>query len=107
MSNVIDFLERFGQDARLRTATIEEIEVALREAGIEPVVRTAILDQDRRALEALLRVDDNVCCLIYKEDEEEEEEHEDDDEEEEDGEDDEKAMLEGDIHARRRAAAVA
>jgi hypothetical protein len=102
VSNVIDFLERLGQDAQLRTATNEEIEVALREAGVEPVGRTAILDQDRQALEALLRVEDNVCCLIYKEDEEEEEEHE-DEEEEEEGEDDEEAMLEG----ARRVAAIA
>ena len=37
MSNVIDFLERLGQDAQLRHATGIELEQALTRAGIEPV----------------------------------------------------------------------
>src|ERR1700753_2516098 len=93
VSNVIDFLERLGQDAELRDATSDEIHEALRVAGIEPQLRTAILGDDRQALEALLGADGNVCCVVFKEDEEEEEE-EDEGEEEEEGEDDEKALLE-------------
>lgn len=54
MSNVIDFLERFGQPAHLRHATDEAVAEALRNAGIEPAVRAAIVDRDQRALEALL-----------------------------------------------------
>ena len=106
MSNVIDFLERLGQDSQLRNATGEQIEAALLNAGIEPPLRTAILDGDQGALEALLGADTNVCCVIYKEDEEEEEEKEDEKEdegeEEEEGEDDDKAMLD-DVPSRRRA----
>jgi hypothetical protein len=102
VSNVIDFLERLGQDAQLHEATGEEIEAALLNAGIEPGLRAAILEGNQRALEALLGADTNVCCVVYKEDEEEEEEHE-DEEEEEEGEDDEKSMLDSARPAPRRA----
>jgi hypothetical protein len=104
VSNVIDFLERLGQDAQLCDATGEEIEAALLNAGIEPRLRAAILKGDQAALEALLGADTNVCCVIYKEDEEEEEK-EDEEEEEEEGEDDDKAMLD-DVPSRRRAGRV-
>jgi hypothetical protein len=87
LSNVIDFLERMGQDARLRDATEADLEAALTQAGIEPALRTAMLGEDSHALESLLGVTPNMCCLIRKDDEEEdepdeEEEEEDDDEDE-------------------------
>jgi hypothetical protein len=90
LSNVIDFLERMGQDARLREATGAELDAALTQAGIEPALRTAMFVEDSRALESLLGVTPSMCCLINKEDEEEDEpdeEEEDDEEEEEDEED--------------------
>lgn len=87
MSNVIDFLERLGQDADLAGASGEMLEEALRESGIDPALRVALLGKDQRTLEALLGVQSNVCCLIWKEDEEpkegEEEEEEEPEEEEE------------------------
>jgi hypothetical protein len=83
VSNVIDFLERFGQDADLRHAGDEAVAQALTDAGLEPAVRAAVLAGDQRALEALLGADTNVCCMVYKEDEEEEEETEEDDEDDE------------------------
>jgi hypothetical protein len=86
VSNVIDFLERFGQDAELRYASDADVEAALREAGLDPAVRTAIVDKDQGALERLLGADTNVCCLINKPDEEEEEEGEEEEEEEEEDE---------------------
>lgn len=82
MSNVIDFLERMGQDADLRHASDELLEEALRNSGIEPALRAALLGQDRPALEALLGTESTVCCIVFKEDEEEEEEPEEEDEEE-------------------------
>jgi hypothetical protein len=66
-------------------------------------LRQAILGDDRRALEALLGADGNVCCVVFKEDEEEEEEGE-EEEEEEEGEDDEKSLLEESPLAHRRVA---
>jgi hypothetical protein len=83
VSNVIDLLERFGQDAALRHATEDAVAEALRAAGLEPALHAAILDKDQRKLEALLGADTNVCCMINAPDEEEEEEEEEDGEEEE------------------------
>ena len=76
MSNVIGFLEKMGQDAALRHAGNNEIELALASAQIDPALRTAILGNDRAQLEALLGARTNVYCLIApgKQDDEEEEE---------------------------------
>ena len=90
MSNVIDFLERFGQDADLRHAADDAVAEALRKAGLEPALQAAVLNKDQRALEALLGADTNVCCMVFKEDEEEETEEEEDDEDDEHEPDEEK-----------------
>ena len=83
MLNVIDFLERMGQDADLKHASAEMLEEALRDSGIEPALRAALLGKDRRALEGLLGTQSTVCCIIFKDDEEEEEEKPEDEDEEE------------------------
>jgi len=84
VSNVIDFLERFGGDAQLRYAADDEVEAALKLAGIDQAVRAAIVSKDQRALEALLGADTNVCCLVEKPEDEEEDEVEDDEDDEDD-----------------------
>ena len=94
MSNLIDFMERLGQDAQLHRAMIEDLEKALRDAGLEPALKDAILGNDRPALESLAGAQGNVCCMIYKEDEEEEPEEEEDEEEGDEEEEDEKDLLE-------------
>ena len=66
MSNVIDFLERFGGDANLRYASDDAVEAALKLAGIDEAVQAAIVAKDQSALEALLGVDTNVCCIVNK-----------------------------------------
>jgi hypothetical protein len=84
VSNVIDFLERFGQDADMRYASEDAIAEALGNAGIEPRLQSAILSNDQGALKALLGADTNVCCMVHApdddedDDEDEDEEHEDD-----------------------------
>jgi hypothetical protein len=72
MSNVIDFLERMGQDAQLRDASQEKLVLALASSRINPELRAAILAKDQVRLEALLG-SINVCCMINpgKEDEDE------------------------------------
>jgi hypothetical protein len=88
VSNVIDFLERLGQDADLCRASGEMLEEALRESGIDPALRAALLANNPRALEALLGAQSNTCCLVWKEDEEpkKEEEEEEEEPEKEEGE---------------------
>jgi hypothetical protein len=88
MSNVIDFLEKWGQDSQLRYATSAELEQALLRAGIEPAGRAAIFGADRCALESLLGARSRVVCAIYAPEEEEVEEE--DKEEDKDGEEKEK-----------------
>jgi hypothetical protein len=99
VSNVIDFLERFGQDAALRDAGEDAVAEALRTAGLEPALQAAILDKDQRKLEALLGADTNVCCMINAPDEEEEEEEEGEEEEEEEPEE-EKSRLDSAVASR-------
>lgn len=65
MSNIIDFLERLGQDAGLRQATDTAVEHAMSRAGIEPALQAAILNKDQYLLESLLGADTNVCCLVH------------------------------------------
>jgi hypothetical protein len=91
VSNVIDFLQRLGQDADLRHAPRTELELALAEAGIDPALRDALLGADQRKLENLLGADTNVCCMVApaKKEEDEEDEDEDDLEDDEDEDDDE------------------
>ena len=70
MSNVIDLLERMGQDARLRHASQDEVELALACAQIDPELRAAILAKDQRRIEALLGGSNVYCALMPgKEDE--------------------------------------
>jgi hypothetical protein len=74
MFDVIDFLERMGQDAQWRHASQGEVGLALAGAEIDPELRVAILARDEQGLQALLG-QDPFCCLINpaKPDEEQEE----------------------------------
>ena len=77
MSNIINFLERMGQDAQLRQASRSEVELALKDAQIDPEIQVAILAKDQSKLEDLLG-SVNVCCMLEpgKEDESEDDETE-------------------------------
>lgn len=104
MSNVIEFLERLGADARLRDASNHEIKEALDLAKIEPAQQAALLTGDGRALETLLGVKANSCCLIHApDDDEDESETEQDDDNDDGGEDD---VLSSQRSAIRRGAAA-
>ena len=106
MSNVMDFLEKWGRDAQLRHATGAELEQALLRAGIEPAERAAILGADRCTLESLLGAGSRIVCAVFAPEKEEEEEEEDGEEKEDEEEDDgkEKAELKSRNSAGRRVA---
>lgn len=94
MFDVIDALELMGADADLVRTEPGDLAALLPADGLDPSLRSALLQGDAGRLHALLRAPDNVCCLINPAEEEEEEEEEDGeegDEESEDGEDDEEA----------------
>jgi len=65
MSDLIELLERLGQDARLRHAAPADFERHLRDLGFDLAERTALIARDGRSLESLLGIDGEVCCLIY------------------------------------------
>lgn len=77
MTDVIDFLERMGQDAQLRHASQDEVELALTSAEVAPELQAAILAKDQAQLETLLG-QAPVCSAFFpgKEDEEEGDEDE-------------------------------
>jgi len=54
MSDIIEFLEKMGQDAQLRHASREDIAIALAGAPMEPQQRAAMLSGDEEQLRALL-----------------------------------------------------
>ena len=56
MTDVIDFLERLGQDAALRRASLE----SAASAGMSTELRVALANRDQRSLEALLRVGNSM-----------------------------------------------
>lgn len=65
MSNVIDFLERMGQDADLRHATGDQIAQTLSNANVSAELRAAIVDGDRAKIEMLLGAKANVCAIVF------------------------------------------
>ena len=77
MTDVIDFLERMGEDAQLRYASPEEVEQALVNAEISPELQAAILARDQIQLETLLGKEP-LCAMLFpgKEDEQEDEDTE-------------------------------
>jgi hypothetical protein len=79
----IDFLERLGQNARLRHASAAELERALATTGFNPELRSALLADDALRLGELLGAQPNICCLIEKPDQEEDEEEEEEEEDDE------------------------
>jgi hypothetical protein len=78
MTDVIDFLERMGQDAQLRHASQDEVELALTSAEIAPELQTAILAKDQAKIESLLG--QAPLCGMFLPGQEEEEEGDEDEE---------------------------
>ena len=74
--DIIDFLEKLGQDAQLRGATRVRLQAALLAAGMPAGTRQALMSGDEQALRALLDADENRCCLIASPRDEEDEEEE-------------------------------
>ncbi|WP_116807098.1 hypothetical protein [Steroidobacter cummioxidans] len=65
MSNLIEFLEKLGQNSQLRNVTGLELQAALSQAGIESSVHAALAGADRHSLETQAGAATNVCCLIH------------------------------------------
>jgi len=83
MSDVIEFLEKLGSDARLFQAAKETVALALADAQVEAAAGEAILARNVEELQALLKVVPLHCfqSAPKREGEEEEEEQEEEGEE--------------------------
>lgn len=85
MFDVIDFLQRVGQDAQLRHASQDEVGLALSGAEVDLELRVAILAADGQSLATKLGKG-VFCCYINpgKEDEDEDDEDDKDDRDDKD-----------------------
>jgi hypothetical protein len=77
MPDIVDFLEKVGQDALLNRASRSELELVLAGVKMDQQAREALVAGDRRRLEALFDVAPLCAMLIPGEEQEEEQEEED------------------------------
>ena len=75
MSDVIEFLEKVGQDAQLNCATKSSLDFALMLAGLDPMLQGAICSGDRAKLGALMGIAP-VCGFLAPGEEQEEDDSE-------------------------------
>lgn len=75
MSDVIEFLEKVGQDAQLNCATKDSLDFAPVLAGLDPMLQGAICGGDRAKLGALMGVAP-VCGFLAPGEEQEEDDSE-------------------------------
>ncbi len=99
MTDVIDFLERMGQDAQWRHASQDEVELALTSAEIAPELQAAILARDQAHLETLLGQAPVCGCFFPGKEEEEEGDEDEEAPSREPDEDTEHARLSGVVSA--------
>ena len=84
MSNVVDFLQRAGEDSQLRYASCGGLEQALAQTNIAPALREALMKGDAATLATLLGSRLDNCGIIYApQDQEDEPEEQDSGEEKE------------------------
>lgn len=80
MSNVVDFLQRAGEDSQLRYAGCSGLEQALAQTNIAPALRDALLKGDATRLATLLGSRQDTCGIVFAPQDEEEPEEDSGDE---------------------------
>ena len=83
MSNVVDFLQRAGEDSQLRYASCGGLEQALAQTNITPALREALLKGDATRLATLLGSRLEMCGFIFAPQDDDEEQPEEQDSSEE------------------------
>lgn len=64
MSDIIDLIERMGQDSALRYASRPVLDKVMSGLQLSPESRLALASGDRQLLESLLGAAANVCCIV-------------------------------------------
>lgn len=78
MSNVIQLLERLGQDASLQDAS--RADLFIQESDVVDSAKTALLDKSRFALANVLDAKSDIVCFVAPAEDDEEDTEEQDDE---------------------------
>ena len=76
MSNVVDFLQRAGEDSQLRYASCVGLEQALAQTNIAPPLRDALMKGDATRLATLLGSRLDSCGIVFAPQDEDEKEPE-------------------------------
>jgi hypothetical protein len=76
VSNVVDFLQRAGEDSQLRYAGCSGLEQALAQTNFAPALREALLNGDSARLAALLGSRLDMCGFVFAPQDEDEKEPE-------------------------------
>lgn len=71
MSNVIQLLERLGEEANLSDHTLENLKQQMQDMELSELTQKAILEGDAAALEYLLSLAPIVCGIIADEEDDE------------------------------------
>jgi hypothetical protein len=79
VSNVVDFLQRAGEDSQLRYASCGGLEQALAQTNIAPALREALLKGDSTRLATLLGSQLDMCGYVFAPEDEDEQEPEEQD----------------------------
>lgn len=74
MTRLVDFLAQLGQDSRLSRASSEELQGAMKRAGLTAAERMAVANADRHGIEKHAGAISNTCCIIFTTEESEEDE---------------------------------
>jgi hypothetical protein len=74
VSNVVDFLQRAGEDSQLRYASCSGLERALAQTNIAPGLREALLKGDATRLATLLGSRLDMCGFVFAPQDEDEDE---------------------------------
>ncbi|WP_394174233.1 hypothetical protein [Thalassotalea litorea] len=66
MSNVIQLLERLGEQANLSSHTLENLQKQMADCGLSELSQEAILNGNAQALESLLNLSPNLCNIVHQ-----------------------------------------
>ncbi len=84
MSNVIQLLEKIGQDSALRFAATDELNSETALADVRPEIADALKIGDQEKLVALLGARTNIVCAVFPAKQDEDEKDDDKEEDEQD-----------------------
>jgi len=73
VSSILAFLQKLGENAHLRYASSDELQLALQGAQIHPSTWSTIMEGDRSVLETMMAAHSNVCCGLHAPEDEDEE----------------------------------